>query len=131
MEGWCECLSSEFILEPLNDSLTLRQGVSLSFFITRFGLVHRAEYRVEELEPLSRIRLRQVQGLFDSFEIKASFLEGDLGAKLNLCIEASVPYGLFGALIEDLWLKSAAERWLLLRQKSLEEKFILQSDVKI
>jgi ligand-binding SRPBCC domain-containing protein len=101
----------------------LGKGVEFELLMTRFGLTRPVRFRVEDWVPNERFTYRQVgPGVFRAWKhteiLSARGLRETLITDL---VEFSLPFGLVGAVIDDLIVRHDFSRLLKRRQAHIED----------
>lgn len=126
----------KWLADPLNFRQWLKGRIELDFpkaleplkmhsefevFLTRYGLSARAVIRVEEMVPGVRLSYRQVAGVFRQWNhtqiLKAHGRDSTL---LTDLVDFQLPLGIFGALVDDLWVRREIESILNYRLAAIE-----------
>lgn len=102
----------------------LRERTEFTIKFTRYGRSVDSVFRVDELRPQEKFSYRQVKGFFKSWVHTQILSSHD--AKTTLVtevVEFQMPYGLLGALADDLFGRADIERLLHHRLVKTEERF--------
>ena len=102
----------------------LREHSEFAIKFTRYGRSVDSVFRVDELKPQNTFSYRQVKGFFKSWVHTQILSPHD--AKTTLAtdvVEFQMPYGLLGALADDLFVRADIERLLQHRLIKTEERF--------
>lgn len=108
--------------EPLP---VLREQTQFAIRFKRFGSSADAIFRVDELKARETFSYRQLTGFFKSWEHTQMLRAHD--AKTTLLtdvVDFEMPYGLFGALADDLFVRADIQRLLQHRLLKIEERFL-------
>ncbi len=114
-------LEAEFLDLPT----VLREQSEFTVKLTRFGKSVHSKYRVDELKPRAKFTYRQMTGFFKSWVHTQLFSLHD--AKTTLLtdiVDFEMPFGLLGALADDLFVRGDLERLLQYRLQKVEERFL-------
>jgi len=115
LKGRIEIDFPKTLLEPL------RTHSEFEVLLTRYGFSARAVIRVEEMVPGVRLSYRQVAGVFRQWShtqlLKAHGKDSTL---LTDLVDFQLPLGIFGALVDDLWVRREIESVLNYRLAAIE-----------
>lgn len=102
----------------------IRERAELALHLVRFGLALRVTVRIDEVIPEGGFTYRQLTGVFRSFVHAQHLRAHDTHTTLLTdFVDYRAPFGLLGALVDDLWLKRDLERILNQRLVRIEEFF--------
>lgn len=105
-------------------SKNLEKGHDFHFLMTRFGLSQEIHIQVEEASKGHRLRYRQTQGLFLSWNHLVEFEAHDADyTKVTDTIDYQLPFGLFGHLLDDLLIRRDIQETLKARSQFLKSHF--------
>lgn len=111
----------ELLSEPTQN---LEKGHDFHFMMTRFGLSQEVHIQVEEASKGHRLRYRQTQGLFLSWNHLMEFEAHDAEyTKVIDTIDYQVPFGFFGHLLDDLLIRRDIQEILRERARFLKYRF--------
>ena len=103
----------------------LREQSEFALTFTRFGRSVLGHFRVDELRPREKFSYRQTDGFFKSW-VHTQLLSAH-DAKTTLMtdvVDFTMPYGVLGALVDDLFARSDIEKLLKHRLLKVEERFL-------
>ena len=103
----------------------LREQVEFVIKLSRFGKSVESTFRVDELKPRETFTYRQVDGFFKSW-VHTQLLSAH-DAKTTLLtdvVDFQMPYGILGALADDLFVRSDVDKLLRHRLIKIEERFL-------
>ena len=103
----------------------LRPMTEFDLRFTRFGQTVTSHFRVDELKARERFSYRQMSGFFKTW-VHTQLLSAH-DAKTTLMtdvVEFKMPYGILGALADDLFVSRDIERMLKHRLQKVEERFL-------
>lgn len=103
----------------------LRAQTEFQIKFTRFGRTVDSTFRVDEMKPREKFSYRQMQGFFKTWVHTQILSVHD--AKTTLVtdvVEFEMPYGLLGALADDLFVRGDVQRLLQYRLSKVEERFL-------
>lgn len=103
----------------------LREQVEFTIKLSRFGKSVESTFRVDELTPREKFTYRQVDGFFKSW-VHTQLLSAH-DAKTTLLtdvVDFQMPYGILGALADDLFVRSDVDKLLRHRLLKIEERFL-------
>lgn len=102
----------------------LREQSEFDVTFTRYGKITRATFRVDELKMRERFAYRQVEGFFRAWVHTQVLVVHDPDTTLITdLVDYQLPYGIVGALVDDLFAKREIERLLKQRLLRIEERF--------
>lgn len=103
---------------------TLREHSEFSIKFTRYGRTVDSVFRVDELKPQETFAYRQVKGFFKSWlHTQILSLHDAKTTLVTDVVEFQMPYGILGALADDLFVRADVERLLHHRLLKTEERF--------
>lgn len=107
-------------------------GALLEVEVSRFQMIFKSQIRIETLEPARGISYRQTRGFFEFFRhsLRLEKVENSAEIKTALIedLEFRLPFGIFGAIMDDFFVYQAIRKVLIKRTKRLEA--LLQESVK-
>jgi hypothetical protein len=108
-------------VEVLEEDKKYSRGAEILFRMTRFGISQPLRLVVEQWEPPHQMTLKQVEGPF-KYWVQNIKLESHSGAGTLVTenINYSLPYGLFGNLADDLFVRSDLEALMKKHLEGLE-----------
>lgn len=116
---WPEFLGAEIFAEMQTEAVQLHLHQEIPLRLSRFGVSSNFKIRVEEVSK-TRIRLRQVLGLFKHWELLIEVSEHSESESLLIeSVNYSLPFGLVGALLDDLLVRSDVRSILMERHEKL------------
>lgn len=102
----------------------LREQSEFEVTFHRFGKITPSVFRVDELKPRERFAYRQVSGFFRTWVHTQVLVVHDPKTTLiNDLVDYQLPYGILGALVDDVFAKKEIERLLKERLLRIEERF--------
>ncbi len=100
----------------------MRKGAEFSFVMTRFGLSQPVTFRVEDYIKGSRLTYKQAEGLMYNWYHTMKFEDfGDKQTLVTDLVEFELPFGIFGHIANDLFVKSDLKNVLEKRLFRAEE----------
>lgn len=100
----------------------VRKGAEFSFIMTRFGLSQPVTFRVEDYVKGSRLTYKQSEGLMYNWYHTMKFEDfGDKQTLVTDLVEFELPFGVFGHIANDLFVKSDLKNVLEKRLFRAEE----------
>lgn len=103
----------------------LRPMTEFDLRFTRFGQSVISKFRVDELKPREVFSYRQMSGFFKSWVHTQLLSAHDTKTTLMTdVVDFTMPYGLLGALADDLFVSRDLERMLKHRLMKVEERFL-------
>ena len=103
----------------------LRPMSEFSLVFKRFGRDVNARFRVDEMKPREKFMYRQMTGFFKSWVHTTLLSQHDSKTTLMTdVVEFTMPYGVLGALVDDLFFSRDLERLLKHRLMKVEERFL-------
>jgi hypothetical protein len=119
---WPELFKPQLEIEFMSGEPEFKRGHEYACFLSRYGLVHRCVFKVEDLRVGELMIIRQTEGLFDKWILEQRLeAVGDNQTHLMDHIEYQIPYSLFGCLLDDLWVRRDMQNLLKLRGERLLE----------
>ena len=112
-------------VEFVKPTSVLRALSEFELRFTRFGRSVISKFRVDELKPRDVFSYRQMNGFFQAWVHTQLLSPHD--AKTTLLtdvVDFTMPYGLIGALADDLFVSRDLERMLKHRLIKVEERFL-------
>lgn len=117
-------LKDHIEVEMVRGAEVLRRDAEYEFSMTRFGLSQPVRLRVEDVLKGSRLTYRQSEGLFRDWIHTSKFEDhGDQQTLVTDFIDYSVPFGLFGHLADDLFIRRDLKSILESRLQRAQEHF--------
>jgi ligand-binding SRPBCC domain-containing protein len=117
-------LKDHIEVEMVRGADALRRGAEFEFTMTRFGFTQPVRLRVEDVLKGSRITYRQAEGLFADWIHTSKFEDhGENQTLVTDFVDYSVPFGLFGHLADDVFLRRDLKGVLESRLKRAQEHF--------
>lgn len=102
----------------------LREQSEFEINFHRFGRITPAKFRVDELKPRERFAYRQVSGFFKSWVHTQVLVVHDAKTTvLTDLVDYQLPYGILGALVDDVFANKEIERLLKERLLRIQERF--------
>ncbi len=103
----------------------LRPATEFELAFTRFGRTVTGRFRVDEYKPRDLFSYRQMSGFFKTW-VHTQLLSAhdEKTTLLTDVVEFKMPYGLLGALADDLFVSRDIERMLKHRLQKVEERFL-------
>lgn len=102
----------------------IRKQAEFELHSLRYGFRTRTLLRVDEFDAPSRFTYCQIAGFFRSWSHTQTLVEHDAKTtRLTDTVEFRLPFGIFGALADDLLVKKDIEKMLLHRLLLIEEFF--------
>lgn len=102
----------------------LREQSLFALGFRRFGRDVRARFRVDSLVPRERFAYRQMSGFFNAWVHTTLLSAHDAQTTLMTdVVDFTMPYGVLGALADDLFVRADLERLLKHRLVKVEERF--------
>jgi ligand-binding SRPBCC domain-containing protein len=109
----------------LKPAPVLRPRTEFELRFTRFGRSVNSKFRVDELRPRDVFSYRQVSGFFKTWVHTQILSTHDPKTTLMTdVVDFTMPYGLIGALADDLFVSRDLERMLKHRLMKVEERFL-------
>jgi ligand-binding SRPBCC domain-containing protein len=103
----------------------LRPMTEFDLRFQRFGQAVTARFRVDELRPREVFSYRQMTGFFKEWVHTQLLSAHDSRTTLMTdVVDFKMPYGIIGALADDLFVSRDLERMLKHRLVKVEERFI-------
>lgn len=100
----------------------MRKGAEFSFLMTRFGLSQPVTFRVEDYIKGSRLTYKQAEGLMYNWYHTMKFEDfGDKQTLVTDLVEFELPFGIFGHIANDLFVKADLKNVLEKRLFRAEE----------
>lgn len=123
-----EQMAGRIDVELLSDpDQKLQKGHDFHFVMTRFGLSQEIHIQVEEASVGHRLRYRQTQGLFLSWNHLMEFEAHDAEyTKVTDTIDYQIPFGIVGHLLDDLLIRRDIQEILKGRSRFLKSHFEAQ-----
>lgn len=116
-------LSMEVEFPAGNPVLRAQSEFRLKFM--RFGRAVDAHFRVDEFQARERFSYRQLNGFFKSWVHTTLLSAHDSKTTLMTdVVDFQMPFGLIGALVDDLYARSDLESLLRHRLVKVEERFL-------
>lgn len=107
-------------VELLSDQDSYGKGSEVVFRMTRFGISQPLALRIEEWQPPAQMTLKQVEGPYKHWVQKFKLESHSESATLvTVTVDYGLPFGLFGHLLDDLYIRSELKRLLQLHLESL------------
>jgi ligand-binding SRPBCC domain-containing protein len=100
-----QIMSTDYKIEGTMPFTKMKQGAEYEVRLTRAGISVLWGIVIEELVPGERVRDRQSHGPFSLFVHTQKFEDHGAGTLLTDFIEYDVPFGLFGKLADDLFIR--------------------------
>lgn len=102
----------------------VRPQAEFEVLMTRFHVAVRVVARIEEAVPGERISYRQLSGFFKEWSHLMLFGEhGDRQTVLTDIVDFTLPGGLIGSLVDDLYARADIARLLEFRSLKIVEHF--------
>ena len=115
-----ENIEVEFPVPPPKLGLMTEFEVSM----TRFNVAARIICKVEHFEPGKRLSYRQLGGFFKAWSHSMNLdLHGTGQTRLSELVNFTMPYGLFGHIADDLFVRADIERIMNERGDRIVEHF--------
>jgi hypothetical protein len=103
----------------------LRPQSEFALKFTRFGKSVLARFRVDEMKPRELFAYRQTEGFFKSWVHTQLLSPHDSKTTLMTdVVDFTMPYGVLGALADDLFVRTDIEKLLKHRLLKVEERFL-------
>lgn len=116
-------LADKIEVQLIQKAENLRRGAEYQFMMTRFGMTQPVRLRVEDYLKGSRLTYRQTEGLFREWIHTLKFEDhGENQTLVTEFLEYKVPFGLFGYLADDLFLRRDLKRLLEGRLERAKEQ---------
>lgn len=107
----------------------LSERSEVSCVLRRFGLEFPAVVRVEEFAPGERISYRLISGFFPKWNHSEILKVHDERTTLITdLVDFQLPFGVFGALADDLFMRRDLQGLMTLRLVKIEEHFARRRD---
>lgn len=107
--------------EPLSP---LREQSEFAVTFFRYGKITVSRFRVDDYKPHERFSYRQVSGFFKSWvHTQVLSVHDSKTTLLTDIVEYQLPFGIAGALIDDLFAKREIARLLQDRLLRIQERF--------
>ena len=116
---WGEVTPSFLEIKVASPPLKMREGAEYEYDFTRFGITHRWLTRIEDFQQNKRFTERQILGFFDYWKHTCEVEPHGTKVRLSHFLEYSVPWGLVGKLVDDLWLRKDLQQILEITHKNL------------
>jgi ligand-binding SRPBCC domain-containing protein len=108
----------------------MRRGAEYELVMTRFGFSQPVRLRVDDYLKGTRLTYRQLEGLFASWVHTIKFEDhGENQTLVTDFVDYDVPFGLFGHLADDLFIRRDMTQILSDRLKRVGEFSLKQSRV--
>lgn len=102
----------------------LREQSEFEITFERFGRRVHGVFRVDEMKPRERVTYRQIEGLFKTWRhTQLLSVHDPKTTLLTDIVEFQLPYGILGALADDLFARADMERILNDRLQRIEDRF--------
>ncbi len=99
-------LAPDIEVETQGVDAPLLRGAEYGYLMTRFGFTQEVRLRIDEMIPGKRLTYSQTFGLFKQWVHTMKFAEAAVHQTLVTdIVEYELPFGIFGHLLSDLWLK--------------------------
>ena len=119
-----ELLSDSIEIEPHNLDLKYKLGTQFKFSMTRFGLTQISTFKIDKLDPNFKITYVQTEGLFVKWKHTMLFEDHSEGKTLVTdIVDYTLPGGIFGFFIDDLWARKDLKQMLEKRLIRAEKHF--------
>lgn len=111
-------------LELTSAHQELKKGAEHSFKVSRWGGFYNFSMHVESVTPYEYFTERAQFGVFEEFVNTFKFEDhGENASLLTNIIDYTLPMGVLGTLLDDLWLKKDMARILHYGHKKLRSFF--------
>ncbi len=112
-------------IELLAPAVTMGKGVRYEIQVTRFGLKYPLEYVIEDYQPPHQFIERQVSGVFEEWLHTTKLeLHGEGTTVLTSIIEFSLPVGIIGTLLDDLFVRNDLIRIIKKSHENVRAHFL-------
>jgi len=102
----------------------IKEGEMVSLYLARFNVAMRVAARVVRVAPGEGYTYQQAVGLFRYFQHTQTITAHDEKTSLLTdIVDFRMPFGLVGALLDDLLIKRDIERILMARLTRIEKRF--------
>ncbi len=119
-----QLLKDHIEVEMIRGAESLRRGAEFEFTMTRFGFSQPVRLRVEDILKGSRLTYRQSKGLFRDWIHTCKFEDhGDAQTLVTDFIDYAVPFGFFGHIADDIFIRRDLRSVLESRLQRAQEHF--------
>jgi len=130
MENVPEIMSSDYKIEPTSPVTKIKKGSEYELRITRMGVSVLWGVVIEEIEPGHFVRNRQSHGPFALWVHTQKFEDHGQETLVTDFIEYDVPFGLFGKLADDLFVRRDLQSIFAHRHEKIANHFEINNDAK-
>lgn len=122
-----EQLEGHIDVKLQNPGVELAPGSEFLFLMSRFGIEQPIRFVVDRMVIGNSLSYRQVSGVYTRFMHTMKFEEhGQNETLVTDFLEYELPFGIFGRLADDLFIKSDFKKLLTARLEVANKKFILE-----
>jgi ligand-binding SRPBCC domain-containing protein len=124
MNNLAALMPDDLQLKLTSPIVEMARGAEFEYELKRFGFSQVWGTKIEELTPEKTIVERQVLGFFHSWVNTYNFeAHGEASTLMTNIVEFTMPLGLIGRLLDDLYVRRDLCRILETAQRKLQEHF--------
>lgn len=119
-----QLLQDHVEVEMVRGADGLRRGAEFEFSMSRYGFSQGVRFRVEDVLKGSRLTYRQTEGIFADWIHTSKFEDhGEQQTLVTDFVDYTLPFGLFGYLADDIFIRRDLKNLLETRLKRAQEHF--------
>ncbi len=116
---------SDIEMELVSPDTKIKKGAEYEVKITRFGIHYPLTYIIEDCDEPHYFIERQISGAFEEWLHTFKFEEhSEKSTLVTNIIDYSLPLGLLGTLLDDLYVRADIKRILINAHQNLQNHFL-------
>jgi ligand-binding SRPBCC domain-containing protein len=120
---------SDLEMELVSPNSPIKKGAEYEVKITRYGIHYPLTYIIEDCDQPSYFIERQISGVFEEWLHTFKFEEhSETSTLVTNIVDYSLPLGILGTLLDDLYVKADIKRILIRSHDNLQKHFAKDDD---